>query len=78
MDLICRKVIAGLEGEHYKEEVLQEYVDPDSERYARMNEVIRQDMNFTSLRYHRLDDMIEAVGISPCKLCTYCWNGKDA
>jgi amidophosphoribosyltransferase len=27
--------------------------------------------------YQRLDDMIEAVGISPCKLCTYCWNGKE-
>ena len=38
---------------------------------------IRKELNFTSLRYHRLDDMIDSIGISPCKLCTYCWNGKE-
>ena len=32
---------------------------------------------FTSLRYHRLDDMIESVGIDKCKLCTYCWDGRE-
>ena len=39
-------------------------------------EEIRRRLGFTSLRYHRLDDLVESVGISPCKLCTYCWNGK--
>ena len=34
-------------------------------------------MNFTSLRYHRLDDMVESVGIPKCKLCTYCWDGRE-
>ena len=41
-----------------------------------MIEEIRKRLNFTTLRYHRLDDLVESVGISPCKLCTYCWNGK--
>ena len=41
-----------------------------------MVEEIRRRLGFTSLRYHRLDDLVESVGISPCKLCTYCWNGK--
>ena len=49
----------------------------DATQYAEMIECIRRELKFTSLKYHRLDDMIESIGISPCKLCTYCWNGKD-
>ncbi|MBR1692737.1 MAG: amidophosphoribosyltransferase [Lachnospiraceae bacterium] len=77
MDLIARRVIARLEGEDVPNEVLQEYADPESEKYERMVEEIRKELNFTSLRFNRLDDMLEAVGIEPCKLCTYCWDGKE-
>ena len=45
--------------------------------YARMVEAIAAELNFTSLKYHRLDDMMAATGVKPCKLCTYCWNGKE-
>lgn len=78
MDLITRRVISRLEGtENVSEEVLQEYVDPNSEKYEIMVEEIRKELNFTSLKYNRLDDMLESVGIDPSKLCTYCWNGKE-
>lgn len=78
MDLITRRVIARLEGEeNVSDEVLQEYADPSTEKYAVMVEEIRKELNFTSLMFNRLDDMIDAVGIEPCKLCTYCWNGKE-
>ncbi|MBB2184214.1 amidophosphoribosyltransferase [Lachnospiraceae bacterium MD1] len=76
MDLITRRVIQKLEGTQ-SEEVLKEYSNPDSDRYKNMLETIKEELNFTSLRYHRLDDMVKSVGISPCKLCTYCWNGKE-
>jgi amidophosphoribosyltransferase len=56
---------------------LEEYSNPDSEKYQAMIEEIRKKLGFTSLQYNRLDDMIDAIGISPCKLCTYCWNGKE-
>ena len=75
MDLITRRVIKNIEGEN-EENVLDEYTNPESDRYLKMNEEIRKQLNFTSLRYHRLDDMIESVGIDPSKLCTYCWNGR--
>ena len=55
----------------------QQYADPDSPKYEAMVEEIRKELNFTSLRYNRLDDMLAAVGIPEDKLCTYCWNGKD-
>ena len=79
MDLITRRVIKDLEGskENVEESVLQKYTNPDSEEYGRMLEEIRKQLNFTSLRYHRLDDMIASVGIDKEKLCTYCWDGRE-
>ena len=77
MDLITRRVIAAKEGNDVKDEVLKEYTNPDSDRYEYMNEEIRKQLNFTSLRYHRLDDLMESVGIDKCNLCTYCWNGEE-
>lgn len=77
MELIARRVIRELEGEEVSKEVLQEYADPDNPKYQKMVDMICEKLNFTSLRYHRLDDMLESVGIDPDKLCTYCWNGKE-
>ena len=77
MDLIARRVIKKLEGEDVSAEVLQEYADPESPKYEQMLEEIRKQLNFTSLRFNRLDDMIEATGLPAEKLCTYCWNGKE-
>ena len=67
LDLITRRVIQKLEGDNVCEEVLKEYADPDSERYKTMCEEIRRRSNFTSLRYHRLDDMVQAIGLDKCK-----------
>lgn len=77
MDLIARRVIARLENDNVTVEVLKEYADPESEKYEKMVEEIRKELNFTSLRFNRLDDMLEAVGIDQCKLCTYCWDGQE-
>ena len=78
MELIARVVINELEGREVTEpEVLEEYANPDSDKYQKMVDRICEKLNFTSLRYHRLDDMLESVGINPEHLCTYCWNGKE-
>lgn len=76
LDLITRRVILKREGEN-ADKMLEDYADPTSTNYNEMVEEIRKELNFTSLRYHRLDDMLDSIGISPCKLCTYCWNGKE-
>ncbi len=75
LELIARRKVAVLEGEGY-ESKLQAYTDPDSPEYAAMIEAIRSELQFTSLRYNRLDDMLAATGVPACKCCTYCWNGK--
>ena len=77
LDLITRRIIQDREGPNVSKEILSDYADPDSRNYAEMVSEIEKQLNFTSLCYHRLDDMVESVGISPCKLCTYCWNGKE-
>ena len=77
MELITRRVIGEQEGDGVSEDVLEEYADPCSCRYARMLEEIRKKLNFTTLRYHRLDDLLASIGLEPCKVCTYCFNGKE-
>ncbi len=77
MELITRRVISELEGDNVSDEVLKEYTDPDSEKYHNMVDEICKKLHFTSLKFHRLDDMIDAVGIGADKLCTYCWNGEE-
>ena len=59
------------------EKYLEEYADPNSERYQAMLDEICRIQNFTSLRYHRLDDLIKSIGIKPCDICTYCFNGEE-
>lgn len=77
LDLITRRIIQEFEGENVSDETLKKYADPDSEEYQRMLDEICKRLKFTSLRYHRLDDMIASIGIDSCKLCTYCWNGEE-
>lgn len=77
MELITRKIVQEREGDNVSDEVLADYADPDSQNYKDMVEEIRKTLNFTSLQFHRLDDLVESIDVSPCKLCTYCWSGKE-
>ena len=76
LDLITRRIIRDREGDDVSRDVLNTYTDPDSANYKEMIEEIRKRLVFTTLRYHRLDDLVKSIGISPCKLCTYCWSGR--
>lgn len=75
MDLITRRVLKEIEQEG-KTIDLKAYVDPDTSEYADMVERIGKQLDFTSLRFNRLDDMIASIGIDRDKLCTYCWDGR--
>ena len=77
MDLITRRVIERLENGNVTDEILQEYTNPDSEKYEQMVDEICKELKFSSLRFNRLDDMLDSCGIDKCKLCTYCWDGKE-
>ncbi len=76
MDLISRRVIMELEGEEgFK--YLEEYADGDTQRGKAMRKAICEKFKFASLGFQTVDGVIKAIGMDPCKLCTYCWNGKE-
>ena len=77
LDLITRRIIREREGDKISPDLLADYADPDSQNYKEMVEEIRKRLNFTSLKYHRLDDLIESIGLPADSLCTYCWSGKE-
>ncbi len=75
MELITRRVIQEFEGDNVSNEIIQEYTDPIVKNIKMINRICEK-LHFTSLRYHRLDDMIDSVGIDPNRFCAYCWNGE--
>ncbi len=76
MDLLCRRVVMQLEGETGMEH-LDEYADGSTERGRRLRAAIARKMGFETLEFQTLEGVIEAIGIDRCKLCTYCWNGRE-
>lgn len=76
MELITRATIAELEGEEGFQ-YMDEYSDETTERGKAMRRAICEKLHFASLEFQTLDGLAEAIGIEKCKLCTYCWNGKE-
>lgn len=72
-ELAARRAIRALEGKEVSD--VAAYLDPTSEKYARMVEWIRRDLNCTSLIYLSLEEMVQAIGLPESGLCTYCWSG---
>lgn len=75
LDLAARRAVKELDGKD--DAHLDEYTDPSSDRHNRMVKIIGGKLHLTTLRYQRLDDLIEAIGMPQEKVCTFCWSGKD-
>ena len=76
MELLTRRIIQELEG-NKGQQYLDEYADPDTERGQALLNWIKEKMGFDSIGYQSLDGALEAIGIDRCKLCTYCFDGKE-
>ena len=76
MELIARRTIMELEGEEGFNH-LDEYSDEKTQRGKKLREAISAKFDFETLEFQTLDGIIEAIGLPPCKLCTYCFNGKE-
>lgn len=76
MDLITRRTMAELEGDEGVKHI-DEYSDGNTERGKAMRKAICDKFQFESLEFQSIEGLIEAIGIEPCKLCTYCWTGKE-
>lgn len=76
MDLIARRTIMELEGDEGFEHI-EEYSDGSTERGKKMRRAICEKLHLASLEFQSLDGVVRAIGLEPCRLCTYCWNGKE-
>ncbi len=76
MDLIARRTIVELEGEEGLSHI-EEYCDSSTERGRKMRDAICKKLGLASLEFQSLDGIIRAIGLPKCKLCTYCWDGKE-
>ena len=76
MELIARRVIARLEEEGFSAP-LEEYTKAGSEAYNRMVEEIRKDLRLDSLRFCKLETLIDAIGLPKCQVCTHCFDGSS-
>lgn len=78
LELIARKTICELEGrDDVPQEILDQYIEWNSPKHKQLIDAICKKMNFSSLRYYRIEDLYKAIGIDKCNLCTYCFNGKE-
>ena len=76
MELISRRVIVELEGEEGLK-YIDEYADGNSERGKKMRKTICEKFGFASLGFQTIEGVVNAIGMEKCKLCTYCWDGKE-
>lgn len=78
MELICRRIINDFEGDNVSNEVLDEYTRTDSPKYKRMVDEIARRLNLSSLRFTKLETLVESIGLPKCQLCTHCFDGSSA
>ena len=76
MELIARRTIMELEGDEGFNHI-EEYSDGTTERGKKLRSAICEKLHFASLDFQSIDGIIQAIGLPRCKLCTYCWNGKE-
>lgn len=76
LDLIARKIIDELEGEEGVK-YIEEYSSSKTERGRKLRDEICCRLRLTSLEFQSLEGTVKAVGLPECKLCSYCWNGKE-
>ena len=76
MELLARQIIKELEGDEGFNH-MDEYSNAKTERGKALRKAICDKFHFTSLEYQSLEGLIKSIGIDPCDVCTYCWNGKE-
>jgi len=76
-ELAARRAIKSISNGRVKETDIEGFINQKSKQYLSMVEKIRKEVGVTSLKYQRVDDMVEAIGLPKEKLCLYCWSGKE-
>ena len=75
MELLTRRLIKEFVGDEYKN--LEKYAQTVSPEYQRMVDTIAERLNLSSLKFNTLEDLIEAIGLPKCQVCTHCFDGSS-
>ncbi len=77
-DLYARRVIRDMEGrDDISDEVFEQYADPDNPKHKEMVNIMCRHLQLTSLKFQRLDDLVDAIGLKKEDLCTHCWDNSS-
>ncbi len=74
-ELLARRIIMELEGPE-GDKYISEYSDGTTERGKALRKAVCEKLGFESMGYQRVDNVLDAIGLDPSKVCTYCWTGK--
>ena len=75
MELITRRIIERFEGDANKN--IEKYATTGSPEYRRMVDAIAQELGLTSLRFNSIEQMVKAIGLPKCQVCTHCFDGSS-
>ena len=75
MELLPRRIIKDFEGDENAN--LDKYATTDSPEYQRLVEEIRRRLGLTTLRFNKLEQLVQAIGLPKCRLCTHCFDGSS-
>ena len=75
LELINRRIIADLEGDHNAN--LKAYSTTGTPEYNHLVEEIRTRLGLSSLQFSSLENIVEAIGLPKCKICTHCFDGSS-
>ncbi len=75
LELITRQVIRDFEGDANQN--LQKYATTDSPEYERMVGEIARRLGLSSLKFNKIETLIEAIGLPKCEVCTHCFDGSS-
>ena len=75
MELLTRRMIQKFEGDPNKN--LDKYATTDSPEYKRMVDEIAKELGLTTLKFNTIEQLIEAIGLPKCQVCTHCFDGSS-
>ena len=75
LELITRQIIRDFEGDDKCH--LERYAQTDSPEYKRMVDEIARRLGLTTVKFAKLEDLIQSIGMPKCKVCTHCFDGTS-
>ena len=76
MELITRRIIEKFEGDANKD--LDKYATTGSPQYQKMVDEIARQLGLTTLKFNTIEQLVAAIGLPTCQVCTHCFDGSSA